>query len=130
MRVRKQNFPGYRACLAMMRKHNPQIQEDGFHALFPHSAEHLDELMAEFWTEKDHGLRRWLLELIGEAKSAKAFDLLCEQLQSSDDGLRNWALRGLQKLNTPEARQTLFDVGGRKRAPKQSVAAGGASRRR
>jgi hypothetical protein len=30
----------------MMRKHSPQIQEDGFHALLPHAAEHVDELMA------------------------------------------------------------------------------------
>ena len=67
--------------------------------------------MAEFQTEKDHGLRCWLLELIGEARSEKAFDLLCEQLQSSDERLRDWAIRGLRKLNTREARRALFDAG-------------------
>jgi len=67
--------------------------------------------MAEFQTEKDHGLRCWLLELIGEARSEKAFDLLCEQLQSSDESLREWAIRGLRKLNTREARRALFDAG-------------------
>ena len=67
--------------------------------------------MAEFQTEKDHGLRCWLLELIGEARSEKAFDLLCEQIQSSDESLRDWAIRGLRKLNTREARRALFDAG-------------------
>ena len=95
----------------MMWKHSPQIMEDGFHYLLPHAAEHIDELMAEFQTEKDHGLRCWLLELIGEARSEKAFDLLCEQLQSSDESLREWAIRGLRKLNTREARRALFDAG-------------------
>ena len=67
--------------------------------------------MAEFQTEKDHGLRCWLLELIGEARSAKAFDLLREQLHSSDESMRYWAIHGLRELNTREARQALFDAG-------------------
>jgi hypothetical protein len=109
--LRKERFPGYKACLAMMRKHSPQTMEDGFYTLLPHAAEYIDELMAEFQTEKDHGLRCWLLELIGEARSEKAFDLLCEQLQSSDESLRNWAIRGLRNLNTKAARRALFDAG-------------------
>lgn len=114
--MRAPKFPGYRACLAMMRKHNPQTSEDGFHSLLPHAAEHIDALMADFQAEKTHGLRCWLLELIGAARSAKAFDLLCEQLQSSDEALRYWAIHGLQDLNTAEARQVLFDAGVRKGA--------------
>jgi hypothetical protein len=110
----------------MMRKHNPQTSEDGFHFLLPHAAEFIDELMAEFNIEKDHGLRCWLLELIGDARSAKAFDLLREQLRSSDEGLRYWAIHGLRELNTPEARQALFDAGVPKGAAAQpAVAADG-----
>ena len=110
-RLRTPRFPGYKACLAMMRKHSPQTREDGFYALLPHAAEYIDELMAEFQTEKDHGLRCWLLELIGEARSAKAFDLLHEQLHLSDESMRYWAIHGLRELNTREARQALFDAG-------------------
>jgi hypothetical protein len=95
----------------MMRKHDPQTREDGFHALLPHAAEYIDELMAEFQTEKDHGLRCWLLELIGEARSEKAFDLLCEHIQSSNESLRDRAILGLRKLNTREARRALFNAG-------------------
>jgi hypothetical protein len=107
----------------MMRKHNPQTSEDGFYSLLPHAAEHVDDLMVEFQTEKDYGLRCWFLELVGAARSPKAFDLLCEQLRSADDGLRYWAVQGLQQLNTPEARQVLFDAGVRKGAAQHGVAA-------
>jgi hypothetical protein len=95
----------------MMRSHNPQTQEDGFHALLPRAAEHVNELIDDFRQEPDHGLKRWLLELIGEARSVKAFDLFCEQLDSTDSSLRDRAIRGLQALGSPEARQKLFDAG-------------------
>src|SRR5687767_10911182 len=53
--TRPPQFPGYKKCLALMRKHNPQLREDGFHALLPHAADHLAELIREFHTEADHG---------------------------------------------------------------------------
>ena len=102
----------------MMRKHDPQLSEDGFHALLPHAADHIDALIEDFRREEDHGLRCWLLELIGEARSVKAFDVLREQLHSTDSSLRDWAIRGLRALGTPEARQELFAAG----VPKQSRA--------
>ena len=108
-------FPGYRACMAMMRKRDPQVAEDGFHWLLFRAAEYVDELMLEFLREQDEGLRFWLLELIAEAGSAKAFDLFRQNLASGENGIRDVAIRGLQKLNTPEARQVLFDAGVRER---------------
>jgi hypothetical protein len=111
---KKSRFLGYDHCLALMRKHDPQLREDGFHELLPHAAEHVDELTRDFREETDHGLRCWLLELIGEAKSPRALPLLTLQLGSSDESFRDWAIRGLQALNTPEARQALFDGGVRK----------------
>lgn len=107
----KERFPGFRACIAMMRKRNAQVQEEGFHWLLPHAAEFVDELMQEFQREEASGLRSWLLELIAEARSAKAFDLFRENLASGDKGLRFWAIRGLRRLNTPDARKALFDAG-------------------
>jgi hypothetical protein len=93
----------------LMRRHNSQTQEDGFGLLLPHAAEHVDELMAEFAREQDdHGLRCWLLELIGEARSPKALALLVEQLHSDDESFRSWAVRGLQRLDTKEAREQLW----------------------
>lgn len=92
-----------------MRRHNPQEQEDGFHNLLPHVADHVDELMAEFRQEQeDHGLRCWLLQLIGEARSPAALPLLTEQLHNTDESLRDWAVRGLRLLDTKPAREQLW----------------------
>src|SRR5262249_47312363 len=87
----KDRFPGFKQCLRMMRKHNGQTQEDGFQWLLPHAAEHVPGLIEEFGKEPDHGLRCWLMELIGSAKSPDAFAFLAEQLRSPDEGVRFWA---------------------------------------
>lgn len=101
----------FRQAMWLMRRHNPQTMEDGFHLLRPHAAEHLDELIAEFTHEQDdHGLRCWLLELIGEAHSPQALPLLVEQLHSPDESLRSWAVHGLEKLDTKPARRHLYQA--------------------
>jgi hypothetical protein len=108
---KKNRFPGFAKCMAMMRKRNPQVQEDGFHWLRPHTAQFVEELMAEFRAEtKDFGLKCWLLELIGEARDQRAFPLLVELLQSSDERLRDRAITALRHLNTPETRRVLFEA--------------------
>ena len=53
-------------------------------------------------------MRRWLLELIGEARSPDALSLLVEQLYGSDESLRDWAVRGLEMLDTKPAREQLW----------------------
>mgnify|MGYP003385417960 CR=1 FL=1 len=99
-----------------MRKHDPLLQEDGFHWLAPRAGAHLLELMRDFQAEPDHGLRCWLLDLIGRAKDDRALSLLLDQLRSTDEALRGWAIRGLEHLDTHEARAALFDAGVRKRS--------------
>lgn len=95
--------------MRLMRRHNPQDREDGFALLRPHAAEHLDQLIAEFNQEQaDHGLRLWLLELIGAARSPQALPLLVEQLHNDNERLRSRAVSGLEKLNTKPARYELM----------------------
>lgn len=60
----------------------PARQEDGFQLLRPHAAQHLEELITEFNREPNHGLRCWMLELIGDARSADALPVLATQLHS------------------------------------------------
>ncbi|QUQ70560.1 HEAT repeat domain-containing protein [Kutzneria sp. CA-103260] len=96
----------FRDAMRLMRKHNPQLQEDGFHLLRPHAAEHVDALVAEFQAERDdHGLRCWLLELIGEARSEAARPVLMELLTDEDEAFRGWAERGLELLVSKESRR-------------------------
>jgi hypothetical protein len=99
----------FEQAMRLMRRHDPQAKEDGFGLLLPHAAEHVEELVAEFAQEReDHGLRCWLLELIGEARSPVALPLLVQQVHSDDESLRSWAVRGLEQLDTKQAREQLW----------------------
>jgi HEAT repeat protein len=89
----------FRDAMRLMRKHDPQLREDGFHRLRPHAAEHVEELMTEYLAEQDdHGLRCWLVELIGEARSETARPLLTELLDDESESIRDQARRGLELL--------------------------------
>ncbi|GII54732.1 hypothetical protein Pth03_31210 [Planotetraspora thailandica] len=95
--------------MQLMRRSDPQEQEDGFHSLRPYAAEHVEELIAEFRAEhRNHGLRCWLLELIAEARRPEALPLLAEMVQSEDEPLRDRAVRGLTALGTKETRHVLW----------------------
>jgi HEAT repeat protein len=101
----------FQDAMRMMRAADPQRKEDGFQLLHEHVTEHTDELIAEFEQEQnDHGLRCWLLELIGETKSESAFPLLAAQLHSPDEAFRRWAVTGLENLGTKSARQALYQA--------------------
>ncbi len=104
--------------MRLMRKRNPQVKEDGFGALLPHAAEYVPELLAEFRDEQnDHGLRCWLLELLGEARSPELVPFFAEQLTSQDDSFRDWAVHALRQIGTKQAREVLYRAGlGRKPA--------------
>jgi hypothetical protein len=62
--------PGFREAMRLMR-------------------DHLDELVTQFEQEDDHGLRCWLLELIGAARSPGGLPVLSAQLASNDESLRD-----------------------------------------
>jgi HEAT repeat protein len=96
--------------MRLMRSRDPQTSEDGFHLLLPDAARHIEALITEFDRELDHGLRCWLLELIGEARSPQALPVLVEQLNGADEALRSWAARGLEHLDTRPARRHLYQA--------------------
>jgi hypothetical protein len=102
----------YAEAMRLMRKHNPQSREDGFGLMLRHATEHVERLIDEFRAEADdHGLRCWLLELIGEARSETALPLLAELLADEDESSRAWARRGLELLDTKESRRLLWAAG-------------------
>jgi hypothetical protein len=104
----KANQPFARA-MQKMRSRDRQRMEDGFDFLREHADSYVDELIAEFAAERDdHGLRCWLLELVAEARSPRALPLFASQLQVDDESLRSWAVRGLEMLDTREAREQLY----------------------
>ena len=83
--------------LAMMRKHDPQVQEDGFGLVKGVAAAHVAELSSAYAKESEHGLRCWLLELLGETRSPEALPVLIEALDSPDESIRHWGVVGLKK---------------------------------
>jgi len=66
--------------------------------LRPRAREHIADLITEFEHETEPGLRRWLLELIGDAQDERALPLLARQLGSPDEALRSRAITGVEKL--------------------------------
>ena len=94
--------------MRLMRKHDPQLREDGFEYLRPRAADHVDELISSFAAEQDHGLRCWLLELIGLARSETALPLFAGLLADPDESFREWARHGLELLDSKEARTLLW----------------------
>jgi HEAT repeat protein len=99
----------FRDSMRLMRSRDPQKREDGFAALRARAGEYVEDLVAEFRAERvDHGLRCWLLELIGEARSAEALPLLAELVYDGDESFRSWAVWGLDQLGSAEARTVLW----------------------
>jgi hypothetical protein len=98
-------------ALRLMRSDDLRCREDGFDFLREHADSYVDELIAEFTVvereQDDIGLRRWLLELIAEARAPQALPVLVGQLRSEDESLRLWAVRGIEMLDTREAEREL-----------------------
>lgn len=103
----KLNSAYFQSAMETMRSKRANKQEDGFQMLLPHANHFVEELIVEFRAETDPGLKCWLLELIGHARSEKAFALLEEQLTANNLSLRDWAVAGLRKLNTKESKTLL-----------------------
>jgi hypothetical protein len=116
MSGRKHRKPTFAECMQMMRQRDPQVRENGFHALLGYQ-EHLDALVRELEIEADHGLRCWLLELIGETRCPDAVPVLAEYLTSEDESFRDWAVAGLQAIDTKEARRMLWEAQPRQSRP-------------
>ncbi|WP_200949979.1 HEAT repeat domain-containing protein [Nocardioides sp. Root151] len=95
--------------LAMMRKRDAQVREDGFGLVRCVAADHVAELSGAYAAESDHGLRCWLLELLGDARSPEALPVFAGALTSPDESIRYWSEKGLEKLDTKEARRLLWE---------------------
>ena len=93
----------------MMRKRDPQVEENGFGLVKRVAAEHAGELIAAYSDQTDRGLRCWLLELLGEARSPEALPVFVGALASPDDSIRFRGEMGLEKLDTKEASTLLWE---------------------
>ncbi|MDN3351484.1 HEAT repeat domain-containing protein [Actinomadura sp. DC4] len=97
-------------ALESMRSPDARISTRGFDFLREHADAYVDELIEEFSREQDDELRCWLLELISEARSPSALRVLAGELESDDESVQFWAIRGLEMLDTREARDELYQA--------------------
>jgi hypothetical protein len=95
-------------ALESMRSQDARLSTHGFDFLREHADAYVDELIAEFAREENDELRCWLLELISEARSPAALRVLAGELESDDESLQLWAVRGLEMLDSREARHELY----------------------
>jgi hypothetical protein len=88
------------------------MMEERFNWLVGREREHLVELIEAFHVERDHGLRCWLLQLIGQARAPETLPLFRELLLTEDTpfDFRIWAVYGLHDVGTKEARCLLFEL--------------------
>jgi hypothetical protein len=95
-------------ALESMRSPDPRVRTRGFDFLREHADAYVAEFIDEFAREQNDELRSWLLELISEARSPSALRVLAGELESDDESLQFWAIRGLEMLDTREARHELY----------------------
>jgi hypothetical protein len=98
----------FNRSLAKMRSRDPQAMEDGFALLRDTARQHVQELLDAYGQEADYRTRFLLLELIGETRSAQAFEVLAAELLNDDEMFSSRAERGLRLLDTREARRLLW----------------------
>src|SRR5690349_15823244 len=103
-------FPGFQACMKLLRSKDGWTQEGAYHSLLPYASEYLDDLIAEFEKPENAKIQDWIIELIGESSSPKAFEFLRDQLFENDPENKFWVINGLIHFRPFELRQLLADL--------------------
>jgi len=105
-------FPGFARCMIMLRnRKDVEAQEAAYHWLRPRVGEFVEPLIAELEAERDPHMQGWILELLGEARDTRAFDMFAQHLLNPDMLVRQWAETGLRNLGqTREVRMALWDA--------------------
>src|SRR5258705_9312038 len=93
-----ERFPGFVGCMAMLRnRKDAEVQEEGYHWLLPRVGEFVEPLLAKLEAECDPYMQGGILELLGEARDARAFSAFVRHLLSPNAAVRQWAETGLRK---------------------------------
>lgn len=96
-------FPGFDACIEMLRSPDSLTYEEGYHWLKGRLDDHLDELVESMLGETDPGMRSRLVELAGESGNPKLIPLLESELRSPYAEVRSFAYSSLLYFGNPEA---------------------------
>jgi hypothetical protein len=94
-------------ALKLMSRHDNQAREEGFRMMLPLADAHQDELLREYETAEDIGLKRWLLDILSNSSGPSVVSTMLEALESPDDSLRHIA-RGALSRGSKAARTSLW----------------------
>lgn len=93
----------------LRNRKDADAQESAYLWLLPRVGEFVEPLIAELEAEPGLHMQRWILELLGEARDTRAFDIFARYLADPDSSVRQWAETGLGNLGqTREGRIALW----------------------
>ncbi len=103
-------FPGVGTCVRLLRSSNVKgaYLDALLGDLVDHLPEHLAEVIAAFRAEPDERVRIMLIDAISEVAPPEALEFFVENVNSPNASIRFWAERGLEKMESKEARAALW----------------------
>jgi hypothetical protein len=109
-------FPGVSQCVLLLESSN--VHGSFLNAVIGDLTENaqgfLTEIIIAFYLETDQRVKRILIAAIAESAPVDAVGFLAENLNSTDDSICDWAIRGLERIDTKEARTALWLLKGSK----------------
>ena len=104
---RPPEFPGFDACMKMMRHHDPKVQEDGLHLLNGSAGEFVGELISELDACGDVGITCWLMQLLSSTGDDRVIPHLVARLSHPNERVRDAAREWLRRMDSRSARIAL-----------------------
>lgn len=106
-------FPGVAKCVELLRQTNVQGEWIDIicFELQDHATEDPAELIEAIRAPENKGVRLILLGVLENAAVPEAIPLFSDVLQSGDESERDYAIRGLEEIDTKEARTVLWRAG-------------------
>lgn len=110
----------FQRLLRQMQSRDPERAEEGFSGLALRVGEFEDLLLEEYRSSTAEGAgdfpstarrrcRAWLLELLSATGSEHLIPVFSDAL--GDEEVQHWAIRGLERIDTKEARRILWVAG-------------------
>ncbi len=109
-------FPGFAACVNMMRSRKAWIWEDGYQYLLPRAREYFAQLCALLETEESVELKSGILDLfvcgkVSQTFPVEAFSIFVNYFFVPEHRLADWAKRGIRGLRKfAGGKQILWDA--------------------
>ena len=93
-------FPGFDACIDLIRSKDPMIFEDGYHLLLPRVKDFGDRIVKLIQSESDPKIKPRFVELLGECEDKQYLPIFEKLLESEIHDVVAWSLTSLERINS------------------------------